>query len=261
MELSAKVVLITGASRGIGAACAAAFRKGGARLSLTARSQDLLRAVGGEDALLMAGDITDPAVRRRVVDGTINRYGAIDVLVNNAGIGLYAPSWRAPMEDARALFELNVFAPLAMTQLVAPHMRQRRSGLIVNIGSIAGRMPLPWLSLYSATKYALGAMTEGLRMELRQDGIRTMIVCPGYVKTGFQDHVLAGKPPEQMRRSRKLAITAEACAEAVVKGVKRDARTVVTPAIGWGLIALQRLFPVLMEWQLARIYENQEPER
>ena len=253
MTIDGKVVLITGASQGIGAACAREFRSRGARLSLTARSEDKLREVAGADALATAGDLTDAAVRKRVVERTIERFGAIDILINNAGAGLYAPAWKAPLDKTRGMFELNFFAPLAMIQLVAPHMRERRSGMIVNMGSIAGKVTLPWFTLYSATKYALGSLTEGLRMELAGDGIRTMIVCPGYVKTDFQSHALVGRPPDRLWR---IAITPEQCAHAVARGVVRNARTVVTPAIAWLFIALQRLFPALVETQMRRIYRD-----
>jgi short-subunit dehydrogenase len=253
MTIEGKVVLITGASQGIGAACAREFRSRGARLSITARSEDKLKAVAGADAVVTAGDLTSAVVRSRVVERTIERFGAIDILINNAGAGLYAPAWKAPLEEAHAMFELNFFAPLAMIQLVAPYMRERKSGMIVNIGSIAGKVTLPWFTLYSATKYALGSLTEGLRMELAGDGIRTMVVCPGYVKTDFQSHALVGRPPDNLWR---VSITSEECARAVARGVERDARTVVTPALGWAFIALQRLFPALVEMQLRRIYRG-----
>jgi len=256
MQIQGKVVLITGASEGIGAACAAAFRARGARLSLTARSEAKLAQAGGSDALITAGDITLEETRRRVVERTLERYGAIDILINNAGRGLYAPSWRAPMEDARALFDLNLFAPLALAQLVVPHMRERRTGMIVNVGSIAGKVTLPWLTLYSSSKYALGSWTDGLRMELRQYGVHAMTVCPGYVKTGFQSHVLVGKPPEKVMQGKQFAITAEQCAGAIVRGVERDARTVVTPRAGWLFVLAERLFPGFVDGRMAAIYEE-----
>ncbi len=122
--LSGKVVLITGASRGIGAACAEAFGKRGALLSLTARS-----SVHGPDALVTQGDITDPEFRRRVVDSTLERYGRIDLLLNNAGMGSYRSVAAADQAETRRLFELNFFAPLAMTQLTIPFMRGRAARL------------------------------------------------------------------------------------------------------------------------------------
>ena len=157
------------------------------------------------------------------------------------------------MEDVRQLMALNFFALLGMIQLVAPHMRNRRSGTIVNVSSIGGKMPLPWATLYSASKYAVTALTEGLRMELRGDGVKTMLVCPGYVTTGFQQHVRGGQPPDAMVRARRRAIGAAECARAIRRGVERDARTIVTPKAGWLLVALARLFPSLVEARMAEM--------
>jgi short-subunit dehydrogenase len=255
MRIDGKVVLITGASEGIGAACAAEFARAGARLSLTARSEDALRRAGGSDALVTPGDLTREDTRRSVVERTLERYGAIDILINNAGVGDYIPSWRSSMEDARRLMELNFFALLGMVQLVAPHMRERRSGSIVNIGSIAGRMTLPWMTLYSASKYAVGSLTEGLRGELRRDGVHAMLVCPGYVKTRFQQNVIGGTPPADIQRSKRFAITPEDCARDIRRGVERGARTVVTPSSGWILLALYRLFTGPAEARMANMIE------
>ena len=251
MRIEGKVVLITGASDGIGAACAREFTSYGAKLSLTARNQERLQLAGGPDALITPGDLTLDDTRRRVVDRTLERFGAIDILINNAGAGLYVPSWEMPMDDARYLMELNFFTPLALTQLVVPHMRSRRSGMIVNVGSIAGKMPLPWLPLYSTTKFALGALTEVQRMELRRDGVQTMIVCPGYVKTSFQKNAKSGQAPPRVRDARRFAILPETAATAIRRGVERDARTVVTPRSGWLFVLAMRLVPSLVEARLA----------
>lgn len=221
--------------------------------ALRRRSPQGRRCRGSTGALITSGDITDDAHRRLTVDRTIERFGAIDILINNAGVGLYVPSWRVPMEEARHLMELNFFAPLALTQLVAPHMRERRSGMIVNVGSIAGKVTLPWLTLYSVSKSALGSLTEGLRMELRRDNIRTMIVCPGYVQTAFQQHVRAGQPPERVLKGRRFAIPAPQCAASIRRGVERDARTVVAPPAGWLLVVAARIFPSIVEARLAEM--------
>jgi short-subunit dehydrogenase len=253
MRIDGKVVLITGASEGIGAACAREFAQAGAKISLTARSEDGLQRAGGKDALTTAGDLTQEETRRRVVDRTLERYGAIDILINNAGVGDYVPSWQSSMEDARRLMELNFFALLGMVHLVTPHMRQRRSGTIVNVGSIAGKMTLPWMTLYSASKSAVGSLTEGLRGELRRDGVHAMLVCPGYVKTGFQQNVIGGAPPTDIQRSKRFAITPEQCARGIRRGVERGARTVVTPASGWLLLTLYRLLTGPAEAQMANM--------
>jgi len=141
------------------------------------------------------------------------------------------------------MWEVNYFALLGMIQLVVPGMRARRDGTIVNIGSIGGKMTLPWLTLYSTSKYAVSSLTEGLRMELARDNVHAMLVCPGYVKTAFQQNVLGGEPPSDIQRSRKMAITPEQCAVDIRRGVERRARTVLSPAAGWLLVMLYRLFP------------------
>ncbi|MDQ6664692.1 MAG: SDR family NAD(P)-dependent oxidoreductase [Acidobacteriota bacterium] len=260
MKLDGKVVVITGGSEGIGAACAAAFRGRGARLSLTARSGERLAQVGGADALTTAGDITLQETRDRVVERTIERFGRIDVLVNNAGMGMYWPSWNPRLEEARQMFELNFFAPLGMIQNVVPHMRRQKSGTIVNVGSIAGKLTVPWLTLYSSTKWAMGSLTNGLRMELKHDGIHAIQVCPGYVNTDFQRHALGTHPPEKVVGGKKFAISAEECAAAIVRGVERDARTVLVPRMGWTVVALSRLFPAIVDSYLAALHGKVSPE-
>ncbi len=256
MKIEGSAVLITGASQGIGAALAAEMRRRGARLALTSRSAESLRGAAGADDFSVPGDLTLEGDRHRVVEAVLARYGRIDILVNNAGVGMYVPAWRSPDAETRRMFELNVFAPLELTRLVVPQMRERRHGLVVNVSSIAGQMTLPWFTLYSATKAALDAMTAGLRMELRRDGVGLLLVSPGYVQTGFQDHVLGGRPPEKLRGGRKFAVTAERCARDVARGVERDARQVVTPGAGRFLVALSRVAPGFLERRLCKIYED-----
>jgi short-subunit dehydrogenase len=256
MQIEGRVVLITGASEGIGAACARAFEKRGARLSLVARNSERLAAVGGPGTLRTAGDITSGEIRQTAVVRTIERFGQIDILINNAGMGLYSAAWNTPMEDVRRLFELNLFAPLELTQLVVPYMRERKRGAIVNISSIAGKVTLPWFTLYSVSKFALGSLTDGLRMELKPCGIHAMTVCPGYVKTEFQAHALGTRSPDAIMKGRRFAITPEECAGAIAHGVERDARTVMVPRMGWILVAFSRLFPRVVESKLAAINQS-----
>jgi short-subunit dehydrogenase len=252
MRLDGKVALITGASEGIGAACAAELANFGVRLSLTARSEEGLRNAA-PGALITPGDLTSEETRSAVVDRTLERFGAIDILINNAGIGCYLPSWSAPLEEARRLMELNYFALLGMTQLVVPHMRARGDGVVVNVSSIGGKVTLPWATLYSSTKYAVASLSEGMRVELWRDGVRTMLVCPGYVQTGFHKNTRFGHAPEGVVKARRFALTAAECAKAIRRGLERDARTVVTPRSGWILVALSLAFPSLLAARLAKI--------
>ena len=258
MKIAGSVIVVTGASDGIGAGLARVLARRGAKLVLNARNEARLSQVVRE-ALVVAGDITDDAVRQRIVDAAMARFGQIDIVINNAGAGLYSPAWQAPSADARRLMELNFFAPLELIRLAAPHMRVRKSGMIVNIGSMAGKITLPWFTLYSASKYALGSLTEGLRMELRRDGIHAMIVCPGYVATNFQAHILGGNVPAPVSRAKGLAISVEQCAEDIVRGIEAGKRTVLTPKLGWLVVAASRLFPGIVQAQLAKIYNRQHP--
>jgi short-subunit dehydrogenase len=256
MEIQRKVVVITGASDGIGAACARVFEARGARISIVARNAEKLAGVGGPGTLRTTGDITSEGTRKILVERTAAEFGGIDILINNAGMGLYGPASRSPMDDARRLFELNFFSPLALTQLVVPHMRERKRGMIVNISSIAGKVTLPWFTLYSVSKFAICSLTDGLRAELKPDGIHAMAVCPGYVQTDFQAHALGARPPAPIVKGRRFAISAESCAEAVARGVEREARTVVVPRIAWLLVALTRLFPATVESRLTAINQS-----
>ena len=242
---------------GIGAACARAFGRRGARLILTARSAAALevvsQAVAPAETRVLQADLGRPeevaALPRRALDC----WGRVDVLVNNAGGGVYLPCWELPPAQARALMEVNFFAPLELMRQTIPAMRRQGGGAIVNVSSIAGQVALPWLTLYSASKAALNFLSEGVRMELAGSGVRIVSVCPGYVKTGFSQHVLAGQMPGAVARRRRFTITPEECAEAIVRGVERGTRTVVTPRVGWALVWFARLFPKTVDGILARM--------
>lgn len=191
--LTGQVVIVTGASAGIGAATARRLVRGGARVVITARRQDRLDALAreldatGANVLAVAGDITSDADRRRWVDATRVKFGRIDGLVNNAGYGTRGPVEVVPVDLIRRNYETNLFALIALTQLVIPVMRAQGGGSIVNIGSVAGRIARPLSSIYDSTKHALEAITDGLRGELRPFGIRVSLVRPGFIETEFID--------------------------------------------------------------------------
>ncbi len=255
-SLTDKVVIVTGASDGIGAEVAAVLVRRGAKVSIAARSSELLLATqtridpAQQATLVAAGDLTLTGARSALIDLTLARWGRIDVLINNAGRGSYFSTLETPPDEARALFELNFFAPLALTQLAAPHIRATK-GSIVNVSSIAGQIPLPWLPLYSASKFAMATITATLRMELAGDGVHVMGVFPGYVNTEFQHHAVGDRPPDNVVKGKRFAISVEGCAAAIVGGLERRRKMVVTPKSGWPLIWLYRLFPALVEAQMA----------
>lgn len=191
--LTGMVVIVTGASSGIGEATARRLARGGARVVITARRQERLDALAreldpsGRGVLALAGDVTNDADRRRWVAETLAKFGRIDALVNNAGYGTRGPVELVPVEKIRANYETNVFSLIALTQLVLPHLRERGEGCIVNIGSVAGRIARPLSSIYDSTKHALEAITDGLRGELKPFGVRVTLIRPGYIVTEFAD--------------------------------------------------------------------------
>jgi short-subunit dehydrogenase len=251
-SLAGKVVIITGASEGIGARLATILARRGARLALAARNEARLRDAGGPEALVVSGDLTDASVRASLIHKTVERWGQIDVLINNAGRGSYYTASATPIDEARALFDLNFFAPLALAQLAAPHIRRSR-GTIANVSSIAGQISLPWLPVYSASKFALASITSTLRIELEPAGVHVMGVFPGYVDTEFHAHAAGPPPPPIVVKGKRYAASAEQCAAAILHGIERRRRTVVTPRAGWLLVWANRLFPRLVEWQLGLV--------
>lgn len=253
MRIADAVVLITGASEGIGAACAREFRQRGARLALVARHREKLESVAQPGELVLPADLTLPEQRAGLIDRAVAHFGRLDILVNNAGVGLATPAWRAEMHDVRRMFELNFFAALDLAQRAAAHMRPRRLGMIVNVGSVAGLVAMPWFTLYSATKFALGALTDGLRMELKDSGVHAMLVCPGFVRTEFHAHTMGGPPAYAKRRGRPGEITAEDCARRIADGVERNRRTIVAPRRVNLMIYTHRLFPALIERVLTHL--------
>ncbi len=189
------VVLITGASAGIGRALALAWAREGATLVLMARREAELEVVArevvglGGQAFTFAGDVTKDATRRALVDFALEKAKRIDVLVNNAGRGFYAPVRSIAVADLEHVFALNVFAPLHLTQLCTDALA-RTSGTVVMVSSVAGIAVTPTLGAYSASKFALEALSIAMRAELAPSGIHVLVVRPGPVETEFRENAL-----------------------------------------------------------------------
>src|SRR4051812_12340993 len=189
--LAGQVIIVTGASSGIGEATARRLAHAGAKVVLSARRPDRLEALAreldptGANVLAVASDVTSATDREQLVAAARAKFGHIDALVNNAGYGTRGPVELVPVETIRKNFETNVFSLIALTQLVAPEMRERGSGCIVNIGSVAGRIARPLSSIYDSTKHALEAITDGLRGELKPFGVRVSLIRPGFILTEF----------------------------------------------------------------------------
>lgn len=219
MDIHGKVVIVTGASMGIGEAAARALAAKGAKVALVARSTQKLEALSKElsDSFMVQADMTIPEDIDRMIKAVNEHYGRIDVLVNNAGQGLYgALADMSPMEYQR-IFTLNVMGPLRAMQKVIPIMRAQGGGSIVNISSMVTRLYLPQMSGYSSTKYALNSLSLTARAELAPDNIVVSIMLPGLTDTEFGKNSVKTEGTAMPSRSgMPAADTAEQVAEKIV---------------------------------------------
>ncbi len=203
-----KVALITGVSSGIGRATATALVSAGYRVFGTMRDPARL----GQDlgtVELIPMDVRDENSTSSAVKYVVDRAGWIDVLVNNAGIALFGSAEETSIEEAKQLFETNFFGVLRLTQLVLPVMRSQRSGRIVNISSVVGFLPAPYMAVYAASKHAIEGYSESLDHELRQFGIRVSLIEPGFTRTALgHNEQTAAQPVEAYSGERGLALEA-----------------------------------------------------
>ena len=180
-----RTALVTGASSGIGADTARRLQALGYIVYGAARRTDRLQALAADGIRPLAMDVTDDASMTSGVNRILEETGRIDILVNNAGYGSYGAIEDVPIDEARRQFEVNVFGLARLTQLVSPHMRTRGSGTIINISSIGGRLTTPLGGWYHATKYAVEALSDALRIELAPFGIDVVVVEPGAIRTAW----------------------------------------------------------------------------
>jgi short-subunit dehydrogenase len=258
MQVLGKVVVITGASMGIGEAVAKLFADRGASVVLLSRDAERAEAARGrvghaERTLALACDVRNREEIDRVVGLTLHHFQRIDVWVNNAGHGILDSVANVDMSAVRETFETNFFGALEAMQAVIPVMKQQGSGAIINISSVAGHIPIPFHAVYSATKFAMNAIGKAARIELMSNGINVLTVCPGYVRTDFGKNAVKGKEQKQVRPARVRGITAERVANAVLQGYLKQKREVVVPWFMHPVIKLYQLFPAIMEWAMVRM--------
>jgi NAD(P)-dependent dehydrogenase (short-subunit alcohol dehydrogenase family) len=191
VKTPAEPVLITGCSSGIGHAAAVSLHGAGLRVYATARRVDTLADLASRGIAVLALDVTSEASMSEAVAAVEAEAGAVGTLINNAGYGLYGPVEQVPMAEVRRQFETNFFGLVRLTQLVLPGMRHRGGGRILNVSSMGGRATLPGGAFYHASKYAVEAFSDALRMEVAQFGIEVVLIEPGPVKTPWNE-VAAG---------------------------------------------------------------------
>ena len=245
--MAGRVVIITGASSGIGQATARAFGRAGDRVVLVARRVERLEALARElpDALVAPADLTQSDDITRVIDQTLDRYGQIDVLVNNAGISRYDWIERIPEDHIRTEIAVNLIAPILMARAVVPAMQTRRQGVVINVGSVAGRIGTATTSIYNTTKFGLDGFSEALRRELGPHGIRVCVIYPG----GVAGTEFGRDRPVQLGVTTPawLRLSTEEVARAIVGLADRPRPRLVIPWIFRVAIAANVFLPSLVD--------------
>ena len=224
-NVQGKVVVITGASSGLGEATARMLSAMGATVVLGARRADRLQALvdelkaGGGQALARATDVTRHEQVKALVDAAVAAFGRVDVMINNAGLMPHSPLERLKIEDWDRMIDVNLKGVLYGIAAVLPHMRERKAGHIINVSSVAGHKVRGGATVYAATKHAVRALSEGLRLEVKPYNIRTTIVSPGAIDTELVDHITEPDVAEGVRKVYEQAIPADSFARAVVYAI------------------------------------------
>ena len=258
-----KVVWITGASGGIGRACAVEFHRHGALVAATARSFDKLQAlaqeVGGDRIFPFPLDVTDGAQREEALAAVRKKWGRIDVLVNNAGWASFGSVKNIPPDHVERMVRLNFLAPVALIQSVLPEMIDRGSGQIINISSVVGNQPIARMAIYSATKAALSSLTVGLRMELRGSGVDVLLVSPGSTATDFFN--AAATVDAKATRIAETQYSPQRVARAVVASSRRRRREVTLSVEGKTITAIRRISHRLADAIMHRVAKTAMPTK
>jgi NAD(P)-dependent dehydrogenase (short-subunit alcohol dehydrogenase family) len=224
------VGIVTGGSKGIGLAIARAFLARGMQVAISARNeaelQNAARALGAGDNLhAVRADVRDPADAQRLIDEAVHRFGGVDVLVNNAGVGKFASVADMRLDDWRQIVDTNLSGVFHCTRAAIPAMKTRGAGFIINISSLAGKNPFTGGAAYCASKAGLNAFSEALMQEVRYDNIRVSYVMPGSVSTGFGDPSTALGADPSTAPGADWKLTPDDVARVVVDLIAHDARS------------------------------------
>ncbi|HKN30136.1 MAG TPA: SDR family oxidoreductase [Roseiarcus sp.] len=226
-NIEGKVVVITGASSGLGEAAARLLSAEGASVVLGARRVDRIESLAsaltdkGGKALAVATDVTHYNEVERLVDAAVETYGRIDVMINNAGLMPHSPLERLKIDDWDRMIDVNLKGMLYGIAAALPHMKARRSGHIINVSSVAGHKVRPGSAVYSATKTAVRVVSEGLRQEVKPYTIRTTIISPGAVASELPDSITEPDIAETIRKFYEIAIPADSFAKLVAFAISQ----------------------------------------
>lgn len=255
-ELTGKRAILTGASGGIGRATAEALVKAGVRLALASRNADSLNEVARSlqaadgDVIVVPTDITRADDRTRLVATVVERFGGLDLLINNAGIGSWGHFATSTPEIMRQVMEVNFFGPIELTRVAMPHLTMGNESAVVNVTSMCGRKGMPAWPEYSASKFALVGMSEAWRGEFARFDVDVITIVPGMTDSGFQKNWLRTEGKADLKFEHGMS--PEDVAAGIVDATRRNKREVVLGREARRLLRFNRFFPRLTNWMIAR---------
>lgn len=260
MDPKDRVVILTGATQGIGLVTAEVLAVAGCRLALAARSADRLTALSerlneaGHRTLAIPTDMGDTAQAAALAEKTAAAFGTVDIVINNAGIGVRDRLEDMQEAEARRTMDVNYFGPVALIQAALPYLKTNPGGgLIINVSSIVGRRAMPGIAGYCASKAALEKMAESLRVELKHSNVRVSTVYPGVTDTGFNRNSLGGS---QKGRQGRVGVPPERVAQVILRTIHREQRDVFITLFDWTFVTASMLLPGLMDRLLSRHFER-----
>jgi short-subunit dehydrogenase len=255
-KLDGKRIIVTGASSGIGRELARQLAAHQCRIVINARRGEKLEQLAvemsqtGATVVTVVGDITSPDIREELVSQCLDRFGGVDIVVNNAGIGAIGDFAAASAHRLQRVMEVNFFAPAELTRLAIPHLLAGVSPLIVNVSSVLGHRAVPMKSEYCASKFALHGWSDALRAELASQGIDVLLVSPSTTDSEFFDNVIENSKGTYSKMS--SAKSPAEVARRTVRAMQRGNHEIILSWSGWGLVWLDRLFPAIADRLVAR---------
>lgn len=249
-----KTVIITGASSGIGKACAIAFGKRGANIVISGRNKENLEQAAeelrktGAQILAVTGDVSNENDCKLLIKKTIEQFGGIDILINNAGISMRALFKDLQLDVIRKVMDINFWGTVYCTKYALPYLLKTK-GSVVGISSIAGYNGLPGRTGYSASKFAIQGFLDALRIENLKTGLHVLVACPGYTASNVRNAALVadGSSQGESPRDEGKMMTAEEVAEEIVKAVEKRKRTIVLTGQGRLAVWMNKIFPALTD--------------